>query len=105
MIRLPGNVSAHHLFNAPKPHDSKRKRPKTVEEKHFPEKTPLPLNFKRKHFYKNCQICIKKKTKLENKHSTDANNGIYPCVQGLLASKNFIVSIPPRKNKLRKFVV
>lgn len=60
MINLPTDVTANQLFNAPKSKDPKRKRSMPEERQHFQEKIPLPTQYKRKEYFKNCKICTKK---------------------------------------------
>lgn len=60
MINFPINVTANQIFNAPKPKDPKHKRPMPDEGQHLQEKIPLPPLYKRKHYFKDCEICTKK---------------------------------------------
>lgn len=66
MINLPLNVTANQLFNAPKSKDQKKNRTITEEGQYFQEKIPLPPQYKRKAYFKNCKICTKKKLEETN---------------------------------------
>jgi len=66
MINLPIDLTANQIFNAPKPKDPKNKRPMPEEGQHYQEKIPLPPLYKRKHYFKNCKICTKKKREKTN---------------------------------------